>query len=136
METIISIIVAIGILIFKAVAKNMEKSADKPVRPVRPVGSAVPLEPERPAAMQEVFPQILEELFDVHVEHEEPEVEMKVEEQIETKVQESVQPQIVRKPAPAVTQKQIPVDSENGEKKEKIDPKKLIIYSEIMNRKY
>jgi hypothetical protein len=101
METIISIIVAIGILIFKAVAKNMEKSADKPVRPVRPVGSAVPLEPERPATMQE-----------------------------------SVQPQIVRKPAPAVTQKQIPVDSENREKKEKIDPKKLIIYSEIMNRKY
>lgn len=129
METIISVIVAIGILVFKAVAKNMEKSADKPVRPVRPV---VPVEPERPMAMPEVFPQILE-VFEAPLEREEPEAEPQVQVMVEPCTRERVQPQVVRKTAPAVTVEQTPVDSE---KKEKIDPKKLIVYSEIMNRKY
>ena len=30
----------------------------------------------------------------------------------------------------------IEVEPETSEKKEKIDPKKLVLYSEIMNRKY
>ena len=127
METIISIIVAIGILIFKVVAKNMEKSADKPVRPVRPV---------RPASMPEAFPQILEEVFDVPLESEEPKVESHVEPRVqmnvEPEVQEHVHPQIVRKATPVTIEQ----TSKDSEKKEKIDPKKLIIYSEIMNRKY
>ena len=82
--------------------------------------------------MPEVFPQILE-VFEAPLEREEPEAEPQVQVMAEPCARERVQPQVVRKTAPAVTVEQTPVDSE---KKEKIDPKKLIVYSEIMNRKY
>ena len=51
---------------------------------------------------------------------------------VEPEVQEHVHPQIVRKATPVTIEQ----TSKDSEKKEKIDPKKLIIYSEIMNRKY
>jgi hypothetical protein len=35
-----------------------------------------------------------------------------------------------------VVSRPIEVEPETSEKKEKIDPKKLLVYSEIMNRKY
>ena len=89
-----------AVLIFKAVSKKMNDSADKPVRPVCP-------EPALPKVMQVEIPE------------EAPKV---VEAEQTKRRQKPVEILKEVEPAP--------------EKKEKIDPKKLIVYSEIMNRKY
>ena len=117
MEELIGIIATVAILIFKLVAKKMDDSADKHVRP-----AARPLHPEQgqPESMhqyetfEDVFPGLN---YDYVTEDPEPKV-IRME---------------VPKVAPSVT---VPATSKNSEKKEKIDPKKLIVYSEIMNRKY
>ena len=121
MEELIGIIVAVAVLIFKVVAKRMNDSADKPVRP-----AARPLYPEQgqPESMRQY--ETFEEVFpglDYDYVTEVPKVAP----------MENVEPQVGRKVAPAVT---VQATSKNSEKKEKIDPKKLIVYSEIMNRKY
>ena len=110
MEELIGIIVAVAVLIFKAVSKKMNDSADKPVRPVRP-------EPMRQyKTMEEVFPGVS---YDYVGEAPEP------------KVVEAAQTKRKQKPAEILK-----TDEPAPEKKKKIDPKKLVVYSEIMNRKY
>lgn len=117
MEELIGIIATVAILIFKLVAKKMDDSADKHVRP-----SARPLHPEQgqPESMRQY--ETFEEVFPgLNYDY--------VTEDPESKVIRMEVPKV----APSVT---VPATSKNTEKKEKIDPKKLIVYSEIMNRKY
>jgi hypothetical protein len=121
MEELIGIIATVAILIFKLVAKKMDDSADKHVRP-----SARPLHPEQgqPESMRQY--ETFEEVF--------PGLDYDyVTEVQKVAPMENVEPQAGRKVAPAVT---VQATSKNSEKKEKIDPKKLVVYSEIMNRKY
>lgn len=117
MEELIGIIVAVAVLIFKVVAKRMNDSADKPVRP-----AARPLYPEQgqPESMRqyETFEEVFPGLDYDYV----------------TEVPKEKAPAPTKRNAPPVKmQKEA---SESHDKKEKIDPKKLVVYSEIMNRKY
>ena len=80
--------------------------ADTPVRPAQPA---------QPAATRQS--QTLEELF--------PEIQA-----VSEYVPEEHHVEILEEPEPILE------ESKNSEKKEKIDPKKLIMYSEIMKRKY
>ena len=127
MEELIGIIVAVAVLIFKVVAKRMNDSADKPVRP-----AARPLYPEQgqPESMRqyETFEEVFPGLdYDYVIEVPEPKV-------IRVEVPKEKAPAPTKRNAPPVKmQKEA---SESPDKKEKIDPKKLIVYSEIMNRKY
>lgn len=99
METIIGILGAIAVLIFKVIEKKMKDSAlseskteSEPMRQYR--------------TLEDVFPEVNYDYVE-------------------------------DAPEPKVVQVEIPKEVEpTAEKKEKIDPKKLIVYSEIMNRKY
>ena len=119
MEELIGIIVAIAVLIFKAVSKKMNDSADKPVRPAtRPEYHAQP----------EPFPGVS---YDYVGEVPETKVILKdVRKEMPEEIDAS---QIMHKQKSAGILRD---DEPAPEKKKKIDPKKLIIYSEIMNRKY
>ena len=132
MEEIIGILLALVVLLFK-VAKKIN-DADTPVRPAQPV---------QPTATRQY--QTLEDVFpDLHVDFEESN------EEIYEEVPEEPEPIVEVEEAPTYyfyeapkSVKEKPVDSrpievepETSEKKEKIDPKKLVLYSEIMNRKY
>lgn len=131
MEELIGIIATVAILIFKLVAKKMDDSADKHVRP-----SARPLHPEQgqPESMRqyETFEEVFPGLNYDYV-TEDPESKVIRMEVPKVAPVENVEPKVRGKVAPSVT---VPATSKNTEKKEKIDPKKLIVYSEIMNRKY
>ena len=125
MEELIGIIVAVAVLIFKVVAKRMNDSADKPVRP-----AARPLYPEQgqPESVRQY--ETFEEVFpglDYDYVIEVPKVKP-------VEVPKEKAPAPTKRNAPPVKmQKEA---SESPDKKEKIDPKKLVVYSEIMNRKY
>ena len=121
MEELIGIIAAIAVLIFKAVSKKMNDSADKPVRP-----AARPEYPDH--AQPEPFPGVS---YDYVGEVPETKVILKdVRKEMPEEIDAS---QIIRKQKSAGILRD---DEPAPEKKKKIDPKKLIIYSEIMNRKY
>ena len=130
MEEIIGILLALVVLIFK-VAKKIN-DADTPVRPAQP---AQPTATRQYQTLEDVFP-------DLRVESEEDS------EPILDEVPEEPEPIVEEAPTlhyfeaaksvektPFVS-RPIEVEPKTSEKKEKIDPKKLIVYSEIMNRKY
>jgi hypothetical protein len=130
MEEIIGILVALGVLLFKFAKKIND--ADTPVRPAQP---AQPTATRQYQTLEDVFP-------DLHVDFEESN------EEISEEVQEEPEPIVEEAPtyyffeAPKsvketpVVSRPMEVEPETSEKKEKIDPKKLVLYSEIMNRKY
>lgn len=114
METLFGILAAILVVAFKVIEKKMnDASAHKPV--VRP--------------MEEVPSELLTESEPVS----EPEpTPVPVRQPVRQPVQQPVQqPQLRQQPELQPIQ-----ESDTKVRKEKIDPKKLVVYSEIMNRKY
>ena len=124
METIIGILGAIAVLIFKVIEKKMKDSA------------------QIPREHEEVFPDLREDIAEpeiVYVPKVKP-VEVPKEKAVEVPKEKAVE--VPKEKAPAPTKRNAPPvkmqkeASESPDKKEKIDPKKLVVYSEIMNRKY
>ena len=109
METIIGVLVAVCILIFKVIEKKISDSAQP-----------------KPAQRK------LEELFPI-LEEEEKNHFMTEEEFSEEETPSAIK---VAEPFKETVAPTIEVMEETPKEKEKIDPKKLIVYSEIMNRKY
>jgi hypothetical protein len=130
MEEIIGILVALGVLLFK-VAKKIN-DADTPVRPAQP---AQPTATRQYQTLEDIFPELRvdseesnEEIYEEVPEEPEPIVE-----EAPTYYFYEAPKSVKEKP---VVSRPIEVEPETSEKKEKIDPKKLVLYSEIMNRKY
>ena len=131
MEEIIGLLIVVGTLILKVVGNRLEKSGKKAAP------EAVPQ--EEPEVDFDFKGWVREALYDAEAEAkaEEPldqaPVVMKPEAE-DVRVQpKPVRPEPVKKP---VIRKPILEEEESGKKGEKIDPKKLVIYSEIMKPKY
>lgn len=116
MEEIIGLLVIVAIAIFKGVSKKLEQSGTNPSAPVRP---ATANEQEEPPFD---LTKWLSEQMAQQKQSQEPTVEPEPAPEPEAK------PQVVKRTVDK------PVE-EPVKQKEKIDPKKLIIYSEIMNPK-
>ena len=124
MEEIIGLLVVLAVGIFKAVNKKFEDAGKQPESPSQPFGSFGSLDPFggesevfAPKA-EPVVPKPIEEK-PAHVRHVSPKpstIEV-VERQTKT-----------RKP--------MLIEEEETSPKEKIDPKKLVLYSEIMTPKF
>lgn len=121
METLIGILAAILVVAFKVIEKKMnDASAHKPVvRPMEEVPSVTQI------PRQELLAELLTESEPVS----EPEPTPVP---VRQPVQQPVQQQQLRQ-QPELQPIQ---ESDTKVRKEKIDPKKLVVYSEIMNRKY
>ena len=131
MEEIIGLLIIVGTLILKVVGNRLEKSGKKAAP------EAVPK--EEPEVDFDFKGWVREALYDAEAEAkaEEPldqaPVVMKPEAEAVRVQPKPVKPKPVKKP---VVKKPI-LEEEISEKKgEKIDPKKLVIYSEIMKPKY
>ena len=117
MEEIIGLLVVLAIGIFKAVSKKQENAGTK----------------QAPKTLQDVLDELIVE-------------EQRPEEPAPRPVQpEPVQPKPVQKPQPSTIEvvtrqtapkKPILEEPEPEGPKEKIDPKMLVLYSEIMNPKF
>lgn len=154
MESLIGILVAVAVVVFKLIAKSMEDSAASPARPAppRPMPQGLPSQesmPQRPVPSP-YTPYPEPSSYPEPSPYQEP--DFMPESDIEicgepigdgvfdmsealyeeakpvTKVQNDIKKSVL-----ASTLANTP---DVSEPKEKIDPKKLIIYSEIMNRKY
>ena len=110
METIIGLLVVLLPVIFKLIGKRLEQAG------------------EQPSVLTGNFPEIVQEKEErVHsVENPAPVVRKKA---------PKVQPTKVAKPVKPVT-KVLMAEAAAEKKKEKIDVKKMIVYSEIMKPKY
>ena len=130
MGEIIGILLALVVLLFK-VAKKIN-DADTPVRPAQP---AQPTATRQYQTLEDLFPDLRAASEGVSEEH-----HVEILEEPESIVEEAPilhyfeAAKSVEK-TPFVS-RPIEVEPKTSEKKEKIDPKKLIVYSEIMNRKY
>ena len=117
MEEILGLLIIIAVSIFKAVNKKLEKSG-------------TPTAPDAPAHEQEVQENPFD--FKRWIEEAMPEAEVVQPEPV--KVFEEA-PKVVEPVKPVPTPKPVMEVAEEKPEKEKIDPKKLIIYSEIMTPK-
>ena len=126
MEEIIGLLIALAAVILKAVGSMLEKSGRKPSAPVS--SEDVP-----EAGGLDVKGWILEALEEDAGEPADPEVLFDDDGQIVEVKPVVVQPEPVR---PAAKRKILQEDEASGKKGEKIDPKKLVIYSEIMKPKF
>ena len=139
MEEIIGLLVILAISIFKGVSKKLEQSGKQ-------TAGKSPVKPVVPAPAQETFENpfdikkwIAEAMQEAEAEsgmqlEREPEHTAVVEEAVVSEIDvvpaaEPVMPKVAK---PVVM---TPVEEEKKTDKEKIDPKKLIIYSEIMTPK-
>ena len=126
MEEIIGLLIVVGTLILKVVGNRLEKSGKKAAP------EAVPQ--EEPEVDFDFKGWVREALYDAEAEAkaEEPldqaPVVMKPEAEAVRMQSKPVQKPVVRKP--------MLEEEESGKKGEKIDPKKLVIYSEIMKPKF
>ena len=131
MEEIIGLLIVVGTLILKVVGNRLEKSGKKAAP------EAVPQ--EEPEVDFDFKGWVREALYDAEAEAkaEEPldqaPVVMKPEAEAVRVQPKPVQPKPVKKP---VVRKPMLEEEESGKKGEKIDPKKLVIYSEIMKPKF
>lgn len=131
MEEIIGLLIVVGTLILKVVGNRLEKSGKKAAP------EAVPQ--EEPEVDFDFKGWVREALYDAEAEAkaEEPldqaPVVMKPEAEAVRVQPKPVRPEPVKKP---VIRKPMLEEEESGKKGEKIDPKKLVIYSEIMKPKY
>ena len=131
MEEIIGLLIVVGTLILKVVGNRLEKSGKKAAP------EAVPQ--EEPEVDFDFKGWVREALYDAEAEAkaEEPldeaPVEMKPEAEAVRIQPKPVQPKPVKKP---VVKKPILEEEVSEKKGEKIDPKKLVIYSEIMKPKF
>lgn len=131
MEEIIGILVALGVLLFKF-AKKINDAEDPKIKPVRPVVTPeVETEPE-------IETEKLEDIFTIlranPVEEIEEETEVEYEEAPEAP--KTIHFEAVQETKSRVSSPTVQAAVEETKEKEKIDPKKLVLYSEIMNRKY
>lgn len=131
MEEIIGLLIVVGTLILKVVGNRLEKSGKKAAP------EAVPQ--EEPEVDFDFKGWVREALYDAEAEAkaEEPldqaPVVMKPEAEAVRVQPKPMQPKPVKKP---VIRKPMLEEEESGKKGEKIDPKKLVIYSEIMKPKF
>ena len=131
MEEIIGLLIVVGTLILKVVGNRLEKSGKKAAP------EAVPQ--EEPEVDFDFKGWVREALYDAEAEAkaEEPldqaPVVMKPEAEAVRVQPKPVQPKPVKKP---MVRKPMLEEEESGKKGEKIDPKKLVIYSEIMKPKF
>ena len=121
METIIGILVGVAILIIKLVSKSMEDSAKSPVKEVFP--RVTPVEEEPMPYSMEYDDVFVAEQFPKNIE---------IQQEHQQEFQQETQQETQQEPQRPIDK----VKDSTPAKKEKIDPKKLIVYSEIMNRKY
>ena len=150
MEEIIGLLIALAAVILKAVSSRLEKSGRKPSAPVTSED-----DPEDDGI--DVTGRIIEALEEAKGETAKPEMNFEHKGQIVEVKPVVVQPEPV-KPAvepvsfmetvnrttrpkaeplrPAAKRKMLQEDETSGKKGEKIDPKKLVIYSEIMKPKF
>lgn len=131
MEEIIGLLIVVGTLILKVVGNRLEKSGKKAAP------EAVPQ--EEPEVDFDFKGWVREALYDAEAEAkaEEPldqaPVVMKPQAEAIRVQPKPVRPEPVKKP---VIRKPMLEEEESGKKGEKIDPKKLVIYSEIMKPKF
>ena len=111
MEDIIGILAVLAIGIIKIIGKNLDDSGKKPVKTYTPVDS-------------EPFPETK-----AHVPYGRP-VEP------EPVAPKASTIEVVERQTMAKTKKPILIEEEEKGPKEKIDPKKLVLYSEIMTPKF
>ena len=124
METIISLLIILVPVIFKVIGTRLEKAAaEQKYRRTKPVAEA-PVERWEDVVMRHLEQQLSQE--EVLAEPEEEAVP---------------EPVVTENPRPVVSERK-PLRSapilleEEDVKRERIDPKKLVIYSEIMAPKY
>lgn len=131
METIVGLLFILLPVIFKLIEKKLQQSGT--------------------AAQQETVRQI-KDLFEMEENDLTDEIEDDVEPEIGDYVEpepkfvvnpvieflEKVEPQVVKPAAPAQKKRTAPIliEEKDNKKKEKIDPKKLVLYSEIMKPKH
>ena len=121
MEEIIGLLVVLAIGIFKAVGKKLENAGNQPTKTIEPM---------------EEHPMPEPQVFDSHRRPVEPTpvVPMPVmPKPVAKKVQPSTIEVVTRQTAP---RKPLLEEPEPEGPKEKIDPKKLVLYSEIMKPKF
>ena len=122
MEEIIGLLIVVATFIFKVVGKKLENSAhqQKPVQ-----------EPHRDPVQKPVYePESEGPVF------EEPEVVTRQVPAQSPVPPQKPKPQVKLKPQPKSQPKQPVLREEAPKKKEKIDLRKMIVYSEIMSPKY
>lgn len=133
MEEIIGLLVVLAVGIFKAVNKKFEdagKQPQKPSQPFGPFGSLDPFEEDREVFVPEAEPVVPRHapIFQRSVTPKPVEVKPAAPKP-EPMTLEDVQRQ-------TRTRKPMLIEEEETSPKEKIDPKKLVLYSEIMTPKF
>lgn len=136
METILYLLILILPLIFKMVGKNLEKSGnvEKAKKFQQLTQEMFPEEDDESIFGQEInFPTPTPAPTPVQPE---PVAQMPEATKDEIEWKEALKRQSLRKPVSAKKQMSAVVEEDTPKKKEKIDPKKLVIYSEIMKTKF
>ena len=139
METIVGLLFILLPVIFKLIEKKLQQSGtaaqQETVRQIKDL-----FEMEENDLTDEIEDDVEPEIGD-YVEPEigdyvEPEPKFEVNPVIE--FLEKVEPQVVKPAAPAQKKRTAPIlmEEKDNKKKEKIDPKKLVLYSEIMKPKH
>lgn len=131
METIVGLLFILLPVIFKLIEKKLQQS-----------GTAAQQETVR--QIKDLFEMEEDDLTDEIEDDGEPEIGDYVEPEPKFEVNpvieflERVEPQVVKSAAPAQKKRTAPIlmEEKDNKKKEKIDPKKLVLYSEIMKPKH
>lgn len=131
METIVGLLFILLPVIFKLIEKKLQQS-----------GTAAQQETVR--QIKDLFEMEEDDLTDEIENDGEPEIGDYVEPEPKFEVNpvieflERVEPQVVKPAAPAQKKRTAPIlmEEKDNKKKEKIDPKKLVLYSEIMKPKH
>jgi len=131
METIVGLLFILLPVIFKLIEKKLQQSGtaaqQETVRQIKDL-----FEMEENDLTDEIEDDVEPEIGD----YVEPEPKFEVSPVIE--FLEKVEPQVVKPAAPAQKKRTAPIlmEEKDNKKKEKIDPKKLVLYSEIMKPKH
>lgn len=131
METIVGLLFILLPVIFKLIEKKLQQSGtaaqQETVRQIKDL-----FEMEENDLTDEIEDDVEPEIGD----YVEPEPKFEVNPVIE--FMEKVEPQVVKPAAPAQKKRTAPIlmEEKDNKKKEKIDPKKLVLYSEIMKPKH
>lgn len=131
METIVGLLFILLPVIFKLIEKKLQQS-----------GTAAQQETVR--QIKDLFEMEEDDLTDEIEDDVEPEIGDYVEPEPKFEVNpvieflEKVEPQVAKPAAPAQKKRTAPIlmEEKDNKKKEKIDPKKLVLYSEIMKPKH
>ena len=131
MEEILGLLVALAVIIFKVVGKRLEKSGAPAPEYAEDSGEETPVNPF------DVKKWIEEVSKELEVKQEPAAGAAPVMEAPRMKPVVEEAPRAVAKPASKVIAPKAAVPGDDAPRaKEKIDPKKLVVYSEIMNPKF